>query len=452
MRIHTRLIILLATWERKITYMVKDNLKSIREEKDRWYSLDNAAKLFPAIESERRTTLFRLSVTLVELVDPELLHTALLRIINRFPYYKVRLGQGLFWYYIENNPDQPIVQSDEHYPCTQLDLEKNHEYLFRVRFYRRRIAVEFCHVLTDGTGAMIFLKTLVREYLRLQGEDIPVEAGILALDQNPHPEEAEDAYRRFYQSTVPHPQKESPAYHLPGNIEKKGVFHIITGIIALPSILTVAKRFRLTLTEFLAAVYIDVLQEIQASHVNASKIKPIRLSVPVNLRKLFASKTMRNFSLYVTPGIDPRLGTYSFEEIVKAVYHHMRTEVNEKEISRHISRNVGGEKNFLVKIVPIWIKKLFTLYLYKSMGENLYSGSLSNLGRVQFPEQMEKHIKRVDFIPGPNLINKSGCSLVSYRDALHISFGRVIKEAELERLFFKRLIGLGIKVTIESNQ
>lgn len=432
--------------------MEKDNLISSSEEQDRWYSLDNAAKLFPAIESERRTTLFRLSVTLVELVDPELLHTALLRIIDRFPYYKVRLCQGLFWYYIENNPDYPIVQADAHYPCRQLDLEKNHQYLFRVRYFQRRIAVEFCHVLTDGTGALIFLKTLIREYLRLEGKDISMEAGIFAVDQIPHREEAEDAYRRFYRSTIPHPKKESRAYHLPGKIEKKGVFHIITGIISLPAILTVAKSFKITLTELLAAVYIDVLQEIQASHVKFSRIRPIRLSVPVNLRKIFDSKTMRNFSLYVTPGIDPRLGTHSFEEIVKSVYHQMRTEVNEKAISRQISRNVGGEDNFLVKIVPLWIKKLFAVYLYKSMGEGLYSGSLSNLGRVQLPEQMEEHIKRVDFLPGPNLINKSGCSIVSYQDALHISFGRVIKEAELERLFFRRLISLGVKVTIESNR
>ena len=424
---------------------------SEKHQTHRWYRLDNAAKLYPAIASARLTTFFRFSVTLRETVNPELLEKALLRIIDRFPYYRVRLRAGFFWYYIEHNPALPLVEPDEKYPCMKLNPHKNRQFLFRVRYFQRRVAVEFCHVITDGTGGMIFFKTLLAEYYRIQGERIPATEGVLSLDEFNH-EEEEDAYNRFYKPAMPYPQKDSHAYHIPGKLEKEGVYHVTTGIVPLETILAAAKAHSLSLTEFLVAIYLDCLQKMQAAQVKPSRIRPIRLSVPINLRKLFPSATMRNFSLYVTPGIDPRLGSYTFDEIARAVHHHMRSEINEKSISRQISRNVGGEKHFLVRIIPLILKKAFAHFLYSNMGEKLYSGSLSNLGPVNFPRELARHIEKVDFIPGPNPINYSSCSAISYNNSLYITFGRANREAELERLFFTSLIKLGIPVRVESNE
>jgi NRPS condensation-like uncharacterized protein len=179
--------------------------------------------------------------------------------------------------------------------------------------------------------------------------------------------------------------------------------------------------------------------------------KPIRLMVPVNLRRLFPSKTMRNFSLYVTPGIDPRLGRHSFDEIAKQVYHYMRVEVSDKFINQQIARNVRGELLPFIRFSPLFIKKLFGKMIYNFMGEYRYSGVLTNLGRVSYPAPLADQIVDFQFLPAPSPLTKTGCAILSFKDKLYINFGRNIKEAELEKLFFRKLVKEGLKVKIETN-
>ncbi len=428
------------------------NKKEASKKSAGWYRLDNAAIIYPSIQSARITTMFRFAATLTEAVDPAALQNALVRIIDRFPYYRVRLSRGLFWYYLEHNPNIPRVEKDVKYPCGRLSTIANRGFLFRVRYYHRRIAVEFCHVLTDGTGAVTFLKALVYEYLKETGKNPGEPGGIFTVDEEPDSGEFEDAYNRFYKPSLPLPETREPAYHLPGKLVKKGIYYVITGITPLNDILAEAKKRNVSLTVLLAAVYIDSMQAIQDKYVkNIRRKRPISISVPVNMRNIYPSKTMRNFSLFVIPGIDPRLGEYSFEEILKIVQNSMKSEINEKSISRQLSRNVGGQRNPFVRIVPLFIKKLFLPFIYKRLGENLYSGTISNLGMIKLPAEMEKYVERIEFIPAPGTINKTGCSVTGFKDSLYISFGRLINEAELERTFFTKLVKMGIHIKIESN-
>jgi hypothetical protein len=421
-------------------------------ETSRWYRLDNAAILYPSLQSDRITTMFRFSATLTENIDPVILQNTLVKVIDRFPYYRVKLSKGLFWYYLEHNPKTPRIEKDVQYPCGRLIPILNRNFLFRVRYYNRRIAVEFSHVLTDGTGGVTFLKSLVFEYLRQTGKTLTDTTAILTIDETPDPGEFEDAYNRFYKPALPLPETGEPAFHLKGKLVKKGVYYIITGIIPLKSIISEAKKRNVSVTVFLAAVYIDSLQEIQDKYIkNPKRKKPISVSVPVNMRNIYPSKTMRNFSLFVVPRIDPRLGSYSFEEILAIVHHSMMTEINEKSISRQLSRNVRGQRNPIIRIIPLFIKRLFTPLLYRRLGENLFSGTISNLGKVVVPEEMMKYVDRIDFTPGPGPINKTGCSVTGFGDKLYITFGRLIHEAELERIFFTKLVRMGIHVTVESN-
>lgn len=417
-----------------------------------WYRLDNAAILYPSIQSERITTMFRFSATLREKVDPSALQSALTRVIERFPYYKVRLNRGLFWYYLEHNPKTPKVEKDVQYPCGRLSPILNRNFLFRVRFYNQRIAVEFCHVLTDGTGGVTFLKALLFEYFKETGKPLTDKTGILTIDEDPDPGEFEDAYHRFYKPSLPLPESMESAFHPKGKLVKKGVYYVLAGIAPLKDILAEAKKRQVSLTVLLAAVYIDALQTLQNKYIkNPRRKKPIAVQIPVNMRNIYPSRTMRNFSLFIMPRIDPRLGDYTFDEILKIVHYSMMTEINEKSISRQLSRNVGGQRNPLVRVIPLFLKKLFVPLLYKRLGENLCSGTISNLGLVTMPEEMAQLIERIDFIPGPGPINKTGCSVTGFKDKLYISFGRLVREPELERVFFTKLVKMGIHITIESN-
>ncbi len=88
----------------------------------RWRRLDNTAKIFPVIANEQVSQVFRISVTLKETVDPELLQQALEEILPEIRNFRVKLRRGLFWYYFEENTRIPKVQRENTYPCRYMPL------------------------------------------------------------------------------------------------------------------------------------------------------------------------------------------------------------------------------------------------------------------------------------------------------------------------------------------
>ncbi|MHA1743806.1 MAG: hypothetical protein ACTSV6_06105 [Candidatus Heimdallarchaeota archaeon] len=432
--------------------------KSARQQSDKetldWFRLDNAATVFSLVTSARIPCMFRLAFTLNEAINIQQLQQALENIIKRFPYYNVNLRPGLFWFYWEQNLATPKVEVEQQYPCQKLPITKKGVFPFRVRAYKNRIAVEFHHSITDGTGGLTFLKALVVEYFRLKGYEPRDWLDVFKATEKVDPEEYEDAFKRNYQKAVPSAKSPSKAFHLPYKLEPKGIYHVIQGKMPVKKVLTKAKALNLTLTEYLIAIYLDSLQEIVFAlpkKLRQKHLRPIRLQVPVNLRRIYPSKTMRNFSLYVTPEIDPRLGKHSFEEIVNQVYHYMRVEICDKFINQWVARNVRGELNPLLRMTPLILKRLFGKVIYNRLGEYLYSGVITNLGRIVLPEPVSDFVQEVDFIPAPSPVTKTGCAVASYKDTLFITFGRTIKESVVEKLFFTRLVKEGIEVKITSN-
>jgi hypothetical protein len=420
-----------------------------------WFRLDNAAILFPTIASANVSTLFRVSASLDAPIHAGRLQDALTRLCPRFPYFNVDLHAGVFWYYFELLRDPPLVMADSRYPNTGIRIRSRGRHLFRVRAYDNRIAVEFSHIISDGTGAMTFLKSLIAEYLRLSGTEVPETPGIFRPDDPIDPEEFEDAFRRCGDRSLPGPPHESRAFHVPCVFLPVGEYRVTTGIVPLPVILAKARSFDASLTEFLTSVHIAALQDIRESLDPIDRFnlgRSIKLMIPVNLRRLFPSKTLRNFSLYVIPGIDCRLGHYEFAEIVAAVHGGMRFQNTAKQLSQQIARNLRGAVAPAIRLIPLFMKKVGGRLLYRKLGEDLYSGCLSNLGRVDLPPEMAARVKRFDFVPAPAPITRTNCTVVSYGDSLHITFGSMIREREVERLFFARLVKMGIPVKIESNE
>lgn len=85
------------------------------------------------------------------------------------------------------------------------------------------------------------------------------------------------------------------------------------------------------------------------------------------------------------------------------------------------------------------------------IGEKKSCISMSNLGRVKLPDQMNKFVERFDFTLGVQSRSHNNCGIISYRDHLYINIIRNIRESELEQLFFENLRLLDISVEIEDN-
>ena len=423
-----------------------------QERKLRWMRLDNAAKIYPAARRQGWSNVFRLSVTLRETVDRQVLQSALDVTARRFPSICVRLRRGLFWYYLQQLRQAPALWEESCYPLTYMPREEIRRCAIRVIAYENRIAVEFFHSVTDGNGGLVFLKSLTAEYLQQKyGETIPAVDGILGRLEAPRPEELEDSFLK-YAGTVSASRRENNAWRPTGTMETDGFLNLTCFRVNTAAALQKAHEYGVSLTAFLCAVTMAALQAMQEAHVpNRRRRKPIRVLIPVNLRKLFPSETLRNFALYTTPEIDPRLGRYDFREICQAVQHRLGLDVNSKVMSTRIATNVGSEKSMIVRIMPLFIKNFVMKAVFNQVGEKKSCLSLSNLGQVTLPPEMERYVERMDFILGAQATAPHNCGVLSYGGDLYINFIRSVQEPELEARFFGVLRDLGLEAEVQTN-
>ena len=462
----SKLIVAPERWHAYVLYCLSENMpqdfETINRFMDkvlsparslRWMKLDNAAKIYPAAKRRNWNNFFRISATLTEPVDVAVLRSALDVTARRFPSIAVRLRRGMFWYYLEQIPHSPAIQEEKSCPLAHAPFHEVRQCAFRVLVYHNRFAVEFFHALTDGTGGLTFFKTLLAEYLSQKyGLTIPAGDGVLGRLEEPDAEELEDSFLR-YAGNIKASRKEATAWHLTGTPEKDGFKDLVTLMIPAPALKECAKAHGVTVTELLCAAMMQAICQLQAEKVpQRSRRKPVKVLLPVNLRNLFPSKTLRNFASYITPEVDPRMGDYTFDEICAAVHHRMGLENNPQTMRAKFAANVASEQSPLLRVMPLFIKNLAMKAVFDTVGECKSCLCLSNLGVVRLPEVMAPYVARMDFIIGVQAKAPHNCGVLTWNDTVYINCIRSIREPELELHFYRVLHQLGLPVKVESNQ
>ena len=415
-----------------------------------WFKLDNAAKIFPGQNSRTWSNVFRIGVQLKKEIDPEVLLLALKATLKRMPSFNVRIRRGLFWYYFEKNPNEPAVLPDIKNPCYRIKFKENKGFLFRVFYRGDRINIDVYHALCDGYGASVFLFTLTGEYLRLTGEEVQYNQFVLDTKESPRDSEVEDSYSRYADSKVPYDRKDKWVYHAKGTKMPMHMTNFTAGIMSFKEIHSVAKSYGATVTEFLAALLMDVHYRKQLRE--KKKQREICVQIPVNLRKAFPSETLRNFVLCLRVKMDPKLGDYTFEEIVRSVSLQLRLANDPKLINSLMTQNMKLERNPVTKYLPLPIKDLGVAVSFLITAEETTSTLISNLGAIRLPESVEKHVEKAMLFTGPGKVNGARCGVASIGDKLAFSFSNCYKESDIEREFFTRLVKMGVHVKIESNR
>ena len=82
-----------------------------------WYKVDNVAKVFLATTTRRDPRVFRVSCTLTEEVDLDLLNKALRHTAKEWPQFQVTLHRGLFWHYFEATDQIPAARQEDKAPA-----------------------------------------------------------------------------------------------------------------------------------------------------------------------------------------------------------------------------------------------------------------------------------------------------------------------------------------------
>lgn len=417
-----------------------------------WYKLDNAAKVFPGQNSSSWSNCFRLSATLTEKVEPELLEQAVKKLMPRFPSFDVRMRSGFFWHYLEKNPNgAPPIMEDIANPCQRFKWKENKGYLFKVYYYENRISVEFYHSITDGFGASRFFMTLIAVYLRLTGKDIPNGDAVYDIEEAPRAGELEDSYSKNCHSKAKAKRLQKFTYRFKGERLPKHFLNVTTGYMPVSAVKEKAAEHGVTVTEYLAAVLLWTMYNLQKQEEN-NKEKHVGIQIPVNLRGFFGSETLRNFMLCYSFQIDPKMGEYTLPEIINLLSLYLRYINNEKELQAMMNGNMGIERNPIMRILPSFLKDFGVSMVYKVAGEKATSCLLSNVGVMKAPKEMEQYIEKLVLVMGPAMINGARCGALSYKGMLAFSISNIYKSTKIQKEFFTNLIKLGIPVKIESNR
>lgn len=412
-----------------------------------WSKLDNAAKIFPANSSKSDTKVFRVASELVDDIDKETLQKALDMTIDSFPLYKSIIRSGLFWYYFEKSDIKPLVQEENMPPCSALYDKNNKTLLFRVMYYKKRISVEVYHALSDGAGAVQFLRTLVFFYLIIKYPDKFKDENVPFLDyMASRTQKMDDSFQKYYSRDQNSLLKKKwvKAYRIKGQKLPEYRIKVIEGVMPVDSLLKVAKEYDTTITIFLAAVLIcSINDEVPVRH----KKRPVVLSIPVNLRNYWDSETARNFFGVINVGYNFREGSGELTDVISHLKLVFKDWLTPEYLGNRMNELAALEHNFIMRAIPLAIKDI-ALRIAGRIVEGSYTSTLSNVGKITMPDEMNKYISSFDIFVSTN---KLQACVGSYKNKIRISFTSAFVSAEIQRHFFTRLTGMGIPVEIASN-
>lgn len=423
-----------------------------REEKKsykeiRWERLDNTAHLFPVIAGESMSNVYRISVTLSELVEPALLQEALDIVLPKFDGFNLRLRQGIFWYYFEENgKPAPRVRKEHTFPCRFIHQNKNHSYMFRVTYYKYRINLEVFHVLTDGMGGINFLKELTYQYLRLAHPQLKEKVGD-SLDSSTSLNR-EDSFLKNYKRSSQKGYQTKKAYLLKGERLPAGEFGVMHGYMPVEELKKVCRSYGVTINEYLVAVYVWSVYT-ECMHGMASE-KPIRVAVPVNLRPFFDSITTKNFFVMVSAEFHPVKEVYDFEEVLGEVSESLRSQINREHLEKVFSYNVSNEKLLIARAVPLFLKNIAMRHVYRSSAL-ANTTTITNIGNITVAEEYRPYIEQFHSFLAMSKGQHLKGNICSYGGTLVFSFSYDLADPSVQRGFFRKVAADGIPVEVESN-
>ena len=413
----------------------------------RWDKLDNTAHLFPSIAGESMTNVFRISVTLKEEIKREFLQKALDMVLPKFDGFNVRLRTGVFWYYFEENGKKaPRVTEENMFPCRFIRQNKNRSYLFRVTYYKTRINLEVFHVLTDGMGAINFLRELTYQYLRLVHPELAKQTGDnLSVDTSLS---REDSFVRNYKRSRPSGFIREKAYLIHEDRLPAGEFGVMHGRMPVTQLKKVAHDYGASLNEYFVAVFVwSVYQELL--HGMPGK-RLIRVAVPVNLRPYFDSDTTKNFFVMVSAEFCPRKESYTFEEVLALIKESLHSQINKEHLEDLFSYSVSNQRNKFLRPVPLFIKKIAMRVVYtKSAVAN--TTTITNIGNIKIDELYQSHVDGFSAFIAMSKGQDIKGTICSYQDTLVFTFSSILSEPLVQKAFFRKIAADGVDVEIETN-
>ena len=395
------------------------------------FPLDTVAKIYPLAMHNKWMAMFRLSFYMDEDVVPELLQIALSTTIKRFPYFSTTIKKGFFWHYLDTIQTRFAVEQENTYLCEPMNISANMSKLFRVMYRKNRISVEFFHILTDWYWWSEFLKSLVAEYLKLLWHDIQKSTLIKDISHTPPAIETKNDYTKAEKQKKVKWYKDKKALKIAGKTGKV----IPTEILHFDMDCTQLKKLAQSLWVSITSL---VLWYIIAATAKSTKSKKwnIQIQVPVNMRKLYDSQTLSNFSLFC-------LISTKKESIrdFKSLVQNVQSQLKEKSTKNMLNEKMcyANRTYKRIKYLPLFLKKYLVRAVFRFIWNNTISTTLSNLWNLELPQDMANHIIKWDACLWPQIHRKISCAMITCNDVTTLSITKTITNKTFEHSIIDQL-------------
>jgi hypothetical protein len=213
-------------------------------------------------------------------------------------------------------------------------------------------------------------------------------------------------------------------------------------------LIKLVKSKNVSVTTYIAAVLAFSIYKTALTH---NVIHPLRINIPVNLRHFYESQTQRNFFTFITIEVNMHNKTYSFEDMLNFVTEQMAEKVKPEYFMPRINYYMEAEKNIFARVTPLFIKNFALRMIYKQSGDETFTCTLSNLGKISVSPSVEEYIKRFDFMLWVSKKTHMNCAICSFQNQFVISFTKSNFEIDVEKNFFRFLSQQGLKIVIEQN-
>ena len=408
-----------------------------------WFPLDDAAKIYPISMEHGRQNVFRLSIYLKEDVVPELLQMALTFTIKRFPSFATSLKKGVFWHYLDTVKKRFPIEKEHNVLCQPIKVSLSGSQSFRLMYYQNRISAEFFHVLTDGTGALTFLKALCTEYLRLLGVKAS-DGDVWDVNATPTDEEVENAFLKVEKAKSGSGFVDKAALQMNGKLTRRKPCRVFHFKMDAEHLHRVAKSHGATVSAYL------LMQMFYACRAATDELTgDLHIQVPVNMRKHYPSKTVRNFSMYC--GIKIPIETIGDRD---ALLREIGSQLVERSSREKMREMVTATVNLVssIRLIPLVIKQPIAKMVYGFLGEKLYTTTFSNLGVVDMPSAFSEHVESMDFSLGAQMTNRLACATVTCGGICTFSISKMTADPAFEQKMYQLLTDDGIEVKVEGSE
>lgn len=406
-----------------------------------WFPLDDSAKIYPMSLEHDSMPVFRLSAYMKSDVVKEILQMALTFTIKRFPSFATTLKKGVFWHYLDTTKRRFVVSEENDIPCRPLKVGRSGSQSFRVIYYKNRISVEFFHVLTDGTGGMVFLKALISEYVRLLGADIKELGSIWNVNDTPEIEETTNEFSNRVHSEATSGLINKRVLQMNGRLTKVKPNQIIHFNVNSDKLKEVAKKYNATVTSYILA-----LMFIAIKKATDSLSGDVSIQVPVNMRKFYPSKTVRNFAMYCGVKLDIA-DIKTVDDLVTIISEQLKEKASKEKMSEMVTS--ANKLVRSIKLIPLFIKLPIAKKLYGFLGDQAFTSTLSNLGVVDMPEEYKNYVSSMDFVLGTAPNNRAIIGMVTYNETTTISISKMTKDPTFEEKLYELLLKDELEVVVE---